>query len=60
LVLGAKEVAEKCLNVRTRDGAQKKMALPELLAQIEPQMKGKPFFELPLPQLLSMRPIFVG
>jgi threonyl-tRNA synthetase len=60
LVLGAKEVAEECLNVRTRDGAQKKMALPELLAQIEPQMKGKPFFELPLPQLLSMRPIFVG
>jgi threonyl-tRNA synthetase len=60
LVLGAKEVAEQCLSVRTRAGAQKKMALPELLAEIEPQMDGKPFFGLPLPQLLSRRPIFVG
>ncbi len=60
LVLGAKEVAEQCLNVRTRDGAQRKMALPELLAEIEPQMKEKPFLELPLPRCLSQRPIFVG
>ena len=60
LVLGAKEVAEQCLNVRTRDGAQRKMALPELLAEIEPQMKEKPFLELPLPQCLSQRAIFVG
>jgi threonyl-tRNA synthetase len=60
LVLGAKEVAEKCLNVRTRAGTQKKMALPELLAEIKPQMNGKPFFGLPLPQLLSRRPIFIG
>jgi len=60
LVLGAKEVAEQCLNVRTRDGAQRKMALPELLAEIEPQMKEKPFLELPLPRCLSQRAIFVG
>jgi threonyl-tRNA synthetase len=60
LVLGAKEVAEQCLNVRTRAGAQKKMALPELLAEIKPQMDGKPFLGLPLPQLLSRRPIFFG
>lgn len=60
LVLGAKEVAEQCLNVRTRDGAQRKMALPELLAEIEQQIKGKPFLDLPLPQSLSKRPIFVG
>ncbi len=60
LVLGAKEVAEECLNVRTRDGAQSKMTLPELLAEIEPQMKEKPFLELPLPPCLSGRPIFVG
>ncbi len=60
LVLGAKEAAEQCLNVRTRDGSQKKMVLPELLAEIEPQMKEKPFFELPLPKRLSGRPIFVG
>jgi threonyl-tRNA synthetase len=60
LVLGAKEVAEQCLNVRTRAGVQKKMALPELLAEIKPQMDGKPFLGLPLPQLLSRRPIFFG
>lgn len=60
LVLGAREVAEQCLNVRIRDGAQRKMALPELLAEIEPQMKEKPFLELPLPQSLSRRPTFVG
>jgi threonyl-tRNA synthetase len=60
LVLGAQEVAEQSLNVRTREGTQKKMTLPELLTEIESKMKGKPFLELPLPPLLSMRPIFVG
>ena len=60
LVLGAKEVAEQCLNVRTRDGVQRKMALSALLAEIEPQMKGKPFLDLPLPKFLSRHPIFVG
>lgn len=60
LVVGAKEVAGGYLNVRTRDGAQRKMTLPELLAEIEPQMKGKPFLELPLPQDIARRPIFVG
>ena len=60
LVVGAKEVAQQCLNVRTRDGVQRKLALPELLAEIEPQMTEKPFLGLPLPQCLSRRPIFVG
>jgi threonyl-tRNA synthetase len=60
VVLGAKEVAEGSMNVRTRDGVQRKMTLPELLAEIEPQMEGKPFLDLPLPQALSRRPIFVG
>ncbi|MBW1789517.1 MAG: threonine--tRNA ligase, partial [Deltaproteobacteria bacterium] len=44
LVLGAKEVEEGCLSVRTRDGVQRKMVLDELLEEIEPQMEGKPFF----------------
>lgn len=60
LVVGAKEVEEQCLNVRTREGTQRKMVLPELLAEIEPQMQEKPFLGLPLPQRLSRRPIFVG
>ncbi|RLC09073.1 MAG: threonine--tRNA ligase [Deltaproteobacteria bacterium] len=60
LVVGAKEVAEGCVNVRTREGAQRKMVLSELLAEIEPQMKGKPFFDLSVPKRLSRCPIFVG
>jgi threonyl-tRNA synthetase len=60
IVLGAKEVAEKRLSVRSRDGAQRNMTLIELLGEIEPQMQGKPFLRLPLPRLLSKRPIFVG
>ena len=60
VVLGAKEVAEKCLSVRTRDGAQRKMTLTKLLGEIEPQLQGKPFLGLPLPHFLSRRPIFVG
>ncbi len=60
LVLGAKEVAEESVSVRTRDGVQRKMALSALLAEIEPQMEGRPFLDLPLPQYLSKRPIFVG
>jgi threonyl-tRNA synthetase len=60
IVIGAKEVAEGRVNVRTRDGAQRNMALSELLAEIKPQLDGKPFFDLPLPTQLSRRPIFVG
>jgi threonyl-tRNA synthetase len=60
LVLGAKEVAERCVSVRTRDGKQRKMAVAELLEEIEPKMTGKPFLELPLPRYTSRRPIFVG
>jgi threonyl-tRNA synthetase len=60
LVFGAKEAAEGCLNVRTRDGAQRKMVLSDLMAEIEPQMEAKPFLELPLPRRLSRCPIFVG
>ncbi|MDY6953730.1 MAG: threonine--tRNA ligase [Thermodesulfobacteriota bacterium] len=60
MVIGAKEVAEGSVSVRTRDGAQRKMTVSELLAEIEPQLQGKPFMDLPLPQELSRRPIFVG
>jgi threonyl-tRNA synthetase len=60
VVLGAKEAAEGYLSVRTRDGAQRKMVLSELLAEIEPKMANKPFLELPLPRYTSRRPIFVG
>jgi len=60
LVVGAKEVEEGTVSVRTRDGAQRKMVLSVLLEEIAPQTQGKPFQGLPLPQYLSRRPIFVG
>jgi threonyl-tRNA synthetase len=60
LVLGAKEIEQQCLSVRTRDGVQRKMTMPELMAEIEPQVQGKPFLDSPLPRHLSKRPIFVG
>ncbi|MDY6837617.1 MAG: threonine--tRNA ligase [Thermodesulfobacteriota bacterium] len=60
VVIGAKEVVEGCMSVRTRDGVQRKMTVSELLAEMEPQLEGKPFMGLPLPQELSRRPIFVG
>jgi threonyl-tRNA synthetase len=60
VVIGAKEVVEGYMSVRTRDGVQRKMTVSELLAEMEPQLEGKPFMGLPLPQELSRRPIFVG
>lgn len=60
LILGAQEVAEGLITVRTRDGVQRKLPLQALLAEIEPLMKGKPFLKLSLPERLSRRPIFVG
>ena len=60
LVLGAQEATEGSISVRTRDGAQRKMGVAELLAEIEPQVEGKPFLGLPLSARLSRRPIFIG
>lgn len=60
LVMGAKEVAEGTASVRTRDGSQRKMTVAELLAEINPRMKGKPYLGLPLSAHLSRRPIFMG
>jgi len=60
LVVGAKEVAQRCLNVRTRDGRQTMMTEAELLGEIEPKMAGKPFSDLSVPRHISRRPIFVG
>lgn len=60
LVIGAKEVEEGSASVRTRDGAQRKMTVSELRAEIEPQMEGKPYLGLPLSRRLAKRPIFLG
>jgi threonyl-tRNA synthetase len=58
--MGAKEIEQGVMSVRTRDGAQRKMTAEKLSAELEGQIKGKPFLGLPLPKRLSRRPIFVG
>jgi threonyl-tRNA synthetase len=61
LVIGPKEIKSKKLAVRIREiGKIKQMKLEQLVKEIKDEIKGKPFKQLPLPRLLSQRPIFVG
>jgi threonyl-tRNA synthetase len=61
LVVGDNEVNGKELNVRNREtGEEKKMTKEALIELIKEKTKDKPFKKLPLPNLLSKRPIFVG
>ena len=61
VVVGQKEAKVKRFPVRVR-GAKglKKLTRGELAAELKRKAKGMPFRPLPLPKLLSMRPIFVG
>lgn len=65
-VIGDREMEKKTVSVRIRDESSTKkqkaveMTLPELKEQIESEVKGKPFRELPLPVRLSERAKFVG
>jgi len=61
LVIGPKEIKSKKVSVRIRKiGKVEVMELEELIKQIKDETKDKPFRQLPLPKLLSERPIFVG
>lgn len=61
LVIGEKEKGPGVFQVRVREtGEQKGMKMEELIASIAQATKGKPFKPLPLPVLLSKRPVFVG
>lgn len=61
IVIGPKEVKSKKLAVRIREiGKVKQMKLNQLVKEIKKEVKDKPFKQLPLPKLLSKRPIFVG
>ncbi|MEM7821604.1 MAG: threonine--tRNA ligase [Candidatus Aenigmatarchaeota archaeon] len=61
LVIGPKEIKSKKLAVRIREkGKIKQMKLEQLIKEIKNKIKDKPFKKLPLPKLLSKRPIFVG
>jgi threonyl-tRNA synthetase len=58
---GEKEVGSKELTIRKREqNTIEKMALHALIEEVEEQVRDKPYKPLPLPMLLSKRPIFVG
>jgi threonyl-tRNA synthetase len=60
-VIGSREVKKKILTVRLREeGKIKEMKIQDLIKMIKDKTKDKPFKSLPLPKLLSKRPIFVG
>ncbi len=61
LVVGDNEVNSKELTVRIREtGNEEKMTKDALVKSIKDKTQGKPFKRLPLPRMLSKRPIFVG
>ncbi len=61
LIIGPKELKSKKLAVRIREiGKIKQMKSEQLIKEIKNEVKDKPFKKLPLPKLLSQRPIFVG
>ncbi len=61
LVIGEKEVKSKKLVVRVREiGKQIAMTKEQLIKEIKKKTEGMPYKPLPLPRLLSQRPVFVG
>jgi threonyl-tRNA synthetase len=61
IVFGEKELRSKELSIRKREqGSIEKMALHALIEEVEERVRDKPYKPLPLPMLLSQRPIFVG
>ncbi len=61
VVIGEKEIQEGVLSVRIREeGKVQKMRLNELINYVKKRTENKPFKKLPLPKLLSKRPIFYG
>jgi threonyl-tRNA synthetase len=58
---GEQEVDSTELAIRKREqGAIERMALPALIEEVKERTQAKPYLPLPLPTLLSQRPIFVG
>ena len=61
LCIGEKETESKLLSVRVRElNKIEDMELSDLIERIRESVKNKPFRRLPLPTMLSQRPIFVG
>ena len=61
LVVGDNELKGKQLMVRCREkDKEEKMGHKQLIELIRKKTEGMPFKPLPLPLLLSQRPVFVG
>ena len=61
VVFGEKEIQASRLPVRVRDGSQQlEMSIDELAQAIRGKVGNMPFRPLPLPKMLSRRPIFGG
>lgn len=61
VVVGEKEKSSGLLNVRIReDKSRKEMTVEDLAALVGDGTKGMPFRPLPLPRLVSKRPVFYG
>ena len=61
VVVGEKELKDKKLAVRFREtGKVRRLSKPSLVNIIRRGTKGKPFKSLPLPKLLTKRPVFIG
>jgi len=60
IVCGEKERTSGLLPVRLRSGEVKNMTLPQLKAEVARLSEGYPKAKLPLPVLLSKRPVFRG
>lgn len=60
LVIGEREVESGLLSVRDREtGKQDTMSKEEFIKMIKEKQGGNPFRPLPLPELLSKRPVFL-
>ncbi|OYT42148.1 MAG: threonine--tRNA ligase [Candidatus Aenigmarchaeota archaeon ex4484_224] len=58
-VIGEKEVKSKKLSVRVREKRRiEKMTVKKLIETIKKKVKNKPYLPLPMPKLLSQRPIY--
>jgi len=61
VVIGEKEIKTSKVSVRIRKEKKvKSMKLEDLIERIRKEVNDKPFKPLPLPKLLSERPVFVG
>ena len=61
LVVGEKEKESGRLNIRFReDRSQREMEIEEFVGLVREKMEGLPFRPLPLPKLVSRRPVFYG